>query len=41
MKEIHNLKVGLFGILDAYWPQLMALKNVEGYIGEVRKSHEV
>lgn len=37
MKNIYNLKIGLFGIgLDAYWPQFEGLKQrLEDYLSEV------
>ena len=39
MKNIHSLKIGLFGIgLDTYWPQFKGLKErLEGYLGEVHQ----
>ena len=42
MKNIYNLKVGLFGIgLDAYWPQFTGLKEkLESYISEVSRMIE-
>lgn len=39
MKDLHRLKIGLFGIgLDAYWPQFKGLKKrLERYLEEVRE----